>query len=506
MNINGLWDKLEPRPETIDIVRMDLKEGKVPELPFFIIDQNEVKAALADKLRDIDGERMQTNLIIGQYGNGKTNLLKYLQLFFEENVGPKVIYSRADIEQPDIVLFLLKIIQDHATPLLEQSISKLHGQGVNYSDLANQYRDDFSGIREYTEKLFSSEIVGSSEDLRRLIYLGTGRLYTKGHYTHFGLQQLQSFNKREVLVLFLNILAASGNYFIFAIDEVEKIQEKSKLRFNRFLTSYRELIDLFNKIKGHLLITCLTDAAGTKIIQEANEAFFTRIQPDIKSLPVISENADLLELITYLNDFFSAGKEDALGPMVIQLEKKRHQRNRDLLRNAIELLLNETETISLQELLTREQGLKAIFEETRSRLELEGAFKSLHQKFFDPLNYYLEANFGEVKLDRRDNQSFIDLRNNKTHFFLFNEEQDIDGINRKLNTLIGKYENDVIIYAPFKLELRKSSIRLSSDIYQIEIIDYDPEELFIMLNIYKDNFEYQEQVSKLIATYTKNNL
>lgn len=174
MVINNLWDNLQPRPETLNILKKDLSEGKVPELPFFIIDQEEVKTTLTRKLADIDGDRMQTNLIIAQYGNGKTNLLKYLQLFFELDSGIiKVVYSRADVEQPDLILFLLRLIQDRFTDTLITSIIELRSQNNIIDSLANNFEDNFSSIREYAKTLFSPQY--EKDDLRKIITSERGK-------------------------------------------------------------------------------------------------------------------------------------------------------------------------------------------------------------------------------------------------------------------------------------------------------------------------------------------
>lgn len=81
MKIDNLWEKLSLPAKHIAAFKKDIAEGKVPELPFFIIGQEKLKAAVKNKIEEIDSERMVTNLIIADFGNGKTNLLKYLQLF-----------------------------------------------------------------------------------------------------------------------------------------------------------------------------------------------------------------------------------------------------------------------------------------------------------------------------------------------------------------------------------------------------------------------------------------
>jgi hypothetical protein len=506
MNITGLWNKLEPRQSTLETLKKDLKEGKVPELPYFVVDQTAVKAALNMKLASIDQNRMQTNLIIGDYGNGKTNLFKYLKLFFElSDNNVTVVYSRCDVEQPDVILFVLKLLEDHFTDNLVQGVVALKKQAADLNELANNFEDNFGAIREYANKLFSDGL--TPEDLKRLIYLGTGRLYTKGQFAAFELPQLQNFNRREILVFFLNILATLEQYIIFEIDEVEKIQEKSKLRFNQFLTSYRELIDLFNKIKGHVIMTGFTYAKGETELEEANPALYTRIKPDILNLPPISAAEDILELAQCLDELFVTNRND-LDKIATQVSKKKHQRNRELIRHLTELLFEDVEIPSLEELLVRYE-LNILYDLTYQELQSESMFKSLHQKFFDPLEYYLEDNFllqENSTLDRRANQAFIDQVHNTIHYFIFNDSSDIEGINKKVNNLLDKYKKDLVIYAPNNLELSNSQIVLEHSGFNFSIVDYDPEKLFVLLNMYRDNFELHETIGKTITAYTENNL
>src|SRR5688572_20615211 len=124
MEISNLWDNLQPKIESIVNLKLDLSEGKVPELPYFIVGNDEVKSKIGDQIKAIDGDRMVTNFLIGHYGNGKTNLLKYLELFYENHKQVSVIYSRANVDQPDLVLFLLKQVNDHYADILVKLIIK----------------------------------------------------------------------------------------------------------------------------------------------------------------------------------------------------------------------------------------------------------------------------------------------------------------------------------------------------------------------------------------------
>ena len=77
-----MWDRLTVDEEKMDTIRKDWIEGKVPDLPFVIIDQEKLKEHISEKLSNIAGQRMVTTIIKAQYGDGKTNVLKYLSIYF----------------------------------------------------------------------------------------------------------------------------------------------------------------------------------------------------------------------------------------------------------------------------------------------------------------------------------------------------------------------------------------------------------------------------------------
>lgn len=53
MEYNGLWDRLTVDGEKMDTIRKDWIEGKVPDLPFVIIDQEKLKEHISEKLSNI---------------------------------------------------------------------------------------------------------------------------------------------------------------------------------------------------------------------------------------------------------------------------------------------------------------------------------------------------------------------------------------------------------------------------------------------------------------------
>ncbi|RZJ47711.1 MAG: hypothetical protein EOO44_22080, partial [Flavobacterium sp.] len=302
MTQRNLWDELDHEVSTSFI--NDVKEGKVPDLPYYIVDQNEAKSKIEEKINSIKGDRFQSSLIIANYGNGKTNILKYLKLFYrQKEEGINVLYYPADSDNFDIITNLLKIIEENYTDFIVKTVQELIDSGFEYKTLANSFEDNFSGIEQYTDKFFSSN---DGNTIKNIFYLGTGRLNSKRYFDKENLRPLRDYEKRVLLVLFLNILAQGKKHVIFCIDEVEKISGRSKARFSHFLTSLRELIDLSNKIKGHYLILAMTDKTDSYLIQSTNEAVFSRIHQHIIPINPISEKKDKIELIEYLKKIFKS--------------------------------------------------------------------------------------------------------------------------------------------------------------------------------------------------------
>lgn len=505
MDVGNLWSKIDPIEATVEQLKRDLQEGKVPELPYFVVGMDDAKRRIKTYLQDIDVS-FQTCLITANYGNGKTNLLKYLKLFFADHEEIKVVFLRVDADQYDLILFLLKIIQDNFIDNIKSSIQALKDNDYKVLNLVNSFEDGFAAIKEYTIKLFEEV---DADKLSRLIYLGTGRLYTKNSFNEFSLEQLTNFNRREILVLFLNILAANNIYIIFGIDEAEKIQEKSKPRFGHFLTSYRELYDLSSLIKGHLLITCFTDSSGrsSQSIDEVNPAFFRRIEDRIVELPMISSVNDCRELALNLNDLFGTNKSsEELDKIVSIIKKKELNKNSDIVKSIYSELSDSSGYLTLNNLL-RKYSLENLFSETNERLQLENAFARLNTKFFDPLKEYLIANNynnDDYEIKTQGSQLFVDKSLNINHLFLFTTDFD-NNINRIIN-IRNDYENKLIIYVPEGLDINYSYLH-EMDVDNVEIVDYNPESLMTLLVMYRDeNFEYGNSIRLVISLYTNKNL
>ena len=501
MEYRNLWDKLSIEQSKMEIIRKDWTEGKVPDLPFLIVDQQGLKEHIGEKLQGIDGERMATTVIKAQYGNGKTNVLKYLSLYFDSHseLGVHLLYCRADVDQTDIFIFLLQHLQNNSLKELIEGIMTLRERdGFDPASLANDFKEDFAHIREYTEKLF--EKGQDDDDVRNLVYLGTGRLYSIGAFSKYGLAKLTDFNRREVMVLFLNILAEIGYRVVFAVDELEKIHDKSTRRMAYFFNSYRELIDLFNKIHGHYLIVTMTQAVN---IAQLSQPLWGRIEQDVVEVNKISRKEDLAELVKLMAELLSVEVRDAkIDGVVSSISRKSLDSNRFAIR-AIAEALREKQTINFEDALTSDQQVEQLYINSYKAAESSHGFKNLSRMLFDPLQYYLEAlqyeNVGENLL-RRDYQAFIDPIAKRAFFFLFNDDTKIRG--RILEFSDERGIKRFVVFVPKDLTVTHATLDIEG--IEVKLIDYDPRQLFVLLDIYRMNFDKQDEIFRLIGIVTQN--
>jgi len=503
----SLWEPIPPIEKNIKQIKRDIQEGKVPELPFFVIGMDKEKNMLKDDLNHID-EFFQSSLIQADYGNGKTNILKYLKLYYQRNsdFNVNVIYTRADIDQFDIILFLLKVIQDTNLNVLIESIESIR-DNVEKDTLCNNFEDTFGPIKEYTDALFNAT---GYDNLKKIIYLGTGRLYTKSSFSEYYLTPLTNYNRREILVLFLNILASNNKYYIFQIDEAEKIQEKSKTRFSYFLTSYRELLDLAPFIKGHYLMTAITETSGrsTEPLDAANPAFFRRIENKIYHLNSLKTPLHLAELGNKLNDLLLTNRsKDDIDKIASSIRGKEFIRNSQIIKYICKELNYNTFEIKPLGVILDNYSLKELFDETRERIMNEGVFQNISRKFFDPLCEYLEALY--VKYDKKAQgfQLIYDIEFNKVNLFYFNTdmESNLSRLNYAINEFI---DSNITIYKPKELDITYSFLAEKGigNVDKIEIIDYVPEELMTLLVMCRDESYEFDNIKNVIKEYTLQNL
>lgn len=498
-NTEGLWSKLNVPKDSLKVIQRDWTEGKVPELPYEIIGQPVLKDHIEKKLREIDGGRMTSTILQANYGDGKTNTLKYLKLYFQEHpeFNIKFIYCRANPEQTDLCMFLLGHIEVSFKEELQTHILKLREQSdFDPSCLVYGYKDDFSFIEDYVKALFDKKY--NNEQLTNLIYLGTGRLYSKNWFDKFNLKKLTNFNRREIFVFFMNILASAGIYVVFAIDELEKINDKSTKRMSYYFSSYRELLDLFSKIKGHYMISAITLGVD---IASLCPPLVGRLKNDIVAIKKISTDKDLIALVTLMSELLESDTDqEKIKEIAGKLRRNpKLNNNRLIVQKASELLVNcEKDKANVDDLLNDNENLRELYKETEDGLSSRQAFDNLSRSFFDPLSYYLYAlGYQDVEsnLIRRDFQAFLVPSEERAYMFLFNDNSKIQLRIQDLHNT--KNINSFVLFVPEEMSLSYADIDM--DGVSLQMHTYRPKQTFILLNMYRQNFDKQSEISEILS-------
>lgn len=504
MNLPNLWNDLSPIQDTLKQLTKDYETGLTPNLPYFIVGQNIVKEKVGNYLQQIDGNYFNRSLIFSDYGNGKTNLLKYLKLYFEENntLDVHYIYQRANVDKPDIFLNLLKLIEDDLTPFLINAIKNTDKEFLDSQ--AKQH----SNISEYIKKIF--QYSSSLTSIKELIWMGTGRLYTKNYYNTYDIPHLSDFDRREVFAFFMNLLANDSQYVVFSLDELEKIYEKSKVRFRSFLTSYRELIDMSGQINGHYLLTAIvSSAANINDTLLENPAFYSRIKNDMIEVGFLTTHLEKQTLISNISNLLginlSAHKiQDIANTLRRDYSKGSIRSNRMLLADIFNALRKDQDQQSFAQLEDKleELELDDEFAEMYEALEEDGTFSKIQNRFFDPLQYYLEYKGYEINTKKENNffkktNLFYPYKSNKVYSFILDEQADTETETNKLIDLLLD-DKLVIAFTPESIDITYEDI--NSD--NITIINYDPKKLFALLVMFEE-LDYHEEIEKVIYEYTK---
>lgn len=507
MQLDNLWSDLLPDESRLNVIKLDLADGKVPELPYFIIDEDEVKQNIKSQLESIDGDRLQCCVISADYGNGKTNILKYLQMYFKDLENVSFQYIVADDEQNNIYLQLLQVIQRRLMPMLLEAVQNTQKQSQKWDEYITSIKDNYSDISEYTEALTAET---DEARLKNLIYLGTGRLYSKTSFNKANITYFDDFDRRLVLGWFLNVLSFSQHFVVFAIDELEKIQSRSRIRMNKYLTTYRELLDISSDIRGHFILTCITNANNLSAV---NPAFNTRIKQHIYQLKPINDKEHIQELITKLNNLFDSNKtSEELNTISSRLKNENVLNNRALLQNAARYLNVKTGNKSISDILSQQEyaELEKTFDEHKKEMEA-GVFRTTRRSniLFDPLEYYL-ASFNALaegsKLDKRDLKMYYDKSDGIATLFLF-ENNDLNNIKEKISKINNLYSpNEFIIYAPDESDISQSLISeldIKTD-KTIKLEYYNVDDFIVLLDLYRERLDAQPIIAKAVHQFTKN--
>ena len=504
MEINQLWTPLNPIEENKEVIRQDLERGLAPNLPYFIVGLNEVKSSLGTAISSIK-DHFSYALVWGQYGNGKSNLMKYLKYFFEQHVecNTKVAIWRADVDKYDIITFLLYIIQNEFSSDLFSSLKTVVAEGKT-KELCDNYNGSFAAIKSFAEKI--QEKISSDEDLQTLISLGTGKVYDSNSFKKFELTKLTDYNRREVLVFFLNTLAYAQHYVIFCIDELEKIQEKSRVRFQNLLTTFRELIDLSSSIKGHMILAAVTESvSGSHSFESYNPAFERRIKNYMLQIKPIHEVDDIREmakeLVRVLGTEYQLESYDDIANSVYK-NIRRYPHTSDVVRAVFAQLSKKASQKTWKDFL-EDAKLTDAFMEKRQSLEDSGIFLRINQKLFAPLKDYLNIisnseNDYEVKGQML--QSVYSSVTNRCYVFLFTD--DIDANINRLKNVINEYPKvDLYVFKPKELDITMDTLKKEGLEHVKDLIPYAPIDLMALLELYLDNYE-NDALREVVTMYT----
>ena len=502
MDITQLWTPLNPIEENKEIIRQDLERGLAPNLPYFIVGLQDVKTTLGTALSTIDSH-FSYALIWGQYGNGKSNLMKYLKYFFTQypDFNTKVAIWRADVDRYDIITFLLYIIQNEFAADLLESLKKVVTDGKT-KELCDNYSGSFAAIQAFAEKI--EEKKDSDEDLQTLISLGTGKLYDSNSFKKFDLTKLTDYNRREVLVFFLNALAYAKHYIVFCVDELEKIQEKSRARFQNLLTTFRELIDLSSSINGHMILAAVTESvSGEHSFESYNPAFERRIKNYMLQVKAIREVDDIKEMAKELvrvlgNDY----QLDSYDDVANAVYKKKLPHTSDVVRALFAQLAKQADKKTWKDLL-EDSKMTDAFNQKRQSLEDSGMLQRINQKLFAPLKDYLNIisiSDSDYEVKGQMLQCVYSTATNRCYVFLFTD--DIEANTNRLKNVIKEYSKaDLYVFKPKELDINMDMLKKEGLVSVKDLIPYDPVDLMALLELYMDNYE-NDALREVVTLYT----
>ena len=502
MDITQLWTPLNPIEENKEIIRQDLERGLAPNLPYFIVGLQDVKTTLGTALSTIDSH-FSYALIWGQYGNGKSNLMKYLKYFFTQyqDFNTKVAIWRADVDRYDIITFLLYIIQNEFAADLLESLKKVVTDGKT-KELCDNYSGSFAAVQAFAEKI--EEKKDSDEDLQTLISLGTGKLYDSNSFKKFDLTKLTDYNRREVLVFFLNALAYAKHYIVFCVDELEKIQEKSRARFQNLLTTFRELIDLSSSINGHMILAAVTESvSGEHSFESYNPAFERRIKNYMLQVKAIREVDDIKEMAKELvrvlgNDY----QLDSYDDVANAVYKKKLPHTSDVVRALFAQLAKQADKKTWKDLL-EDSKMTDAFNQKRQSLEDSGMLQRINQKLFAPLKDYLNIisiSDSDYEVKGQMLQCVYSTATNRCYVFLFTD--DIEANTNRLKNVVKEYSKaDLYVFKPKELDINMDMLKKEGLVSVKDLIPYDPVDLMALLELYMDNYE-NDALREVVTLYT----
>lgn len=500
MELNDLWQEMPPKAENVEIIKRDLQNGIAPNLPYFIIGSDDVKTRLGRQMEMMD-QNFQFSLLKGQYGNGKTNLLKYLEYYTDMHpeCSIKTEVWRADVDKSDVVKFILYILQQKYSSKIIEALRQLPSEDLHRC--CNNYEGSFAPISDYVQYLDS--IKGNDENVKYAIQLGTGQLYTKRDFEKVNMLPLTDYNRHEVLVFFLNILAKKGDFVLICIDELEKLQERSKVRFQNFLTSLRELIDLSSFIKGHMLIVAMTDTAGKTGIplESYNPALERRISQYTYALECVRED-EIFSLVQSLSGLLGKVDGSHVEQVVSKLRKLKAKHTNELVVAAYKWL-SEPDARSWNSYI-EDANIRGALNRKCEELKEDDIELNIHSKFFAPMETYCEMisqGLNDYTIKSQQYQCVRDNIQGRSFVFLFNGDTEAN-INRVKNVYNLYSQGDIVVFKPKELDLSHEDFA-SLEGTRINIVQYDPVEMIALLEMYQEDYQ-NENLRKAIELYTQN--
>lgn len=499
MTIEKLWDILELESAKKEIILKDLRDGITPELPYFVVGQNNVKDKITEYVSEIDRDYFNRTLLVSDYGNGKTNILKYLELYFRQvNPSVKYIYEVANVNKPDVFAMLLELLEFNFAEEIKEAIKVLRTDSTFIDTELSQC----TFIKEYIIRICEQN---SDEELKELIYMGTGRYYTKKIFSDYGIPQLTDAHRKEILVFFLNLLSKNSIYILFAIDELEKIHEKSKARFRNFLTTFRELIDVSSKIHGHYFISAMvTSVTNFTYALDENPAFNSRAKKDILNVGFLSLKDEKTELIdniaTLLAKSISESKKiEILTKINIKFGKENLLKsNRYMIQEIFSLLADDTaKEYKELKLILEEKDLNYEFDDLKLELEVNGVFKRVKDKFIDGLRYYFDLKDQVIKQIHGYENLYSQKKTPIYRYFVSSKEQ-FENDKKYLDELLN---NDKIIYIFYHQEQHSINYELFEK--DVKLINYDIKTLLTLFIFLEEEMQYQNDIKEIIEHYTK---
>ncbi|PEM13357.1 hypothetical protein COI51_21750 [Bacillus toyonensis] len=289
-----------------------MKNSQPPEKPTFIINQNETKSRLTQKLTDcMHGYGFEHIVLTGKVGGGKTHFLNWIESRMNENGN-----------------FYMVKFQVQETSTVKHSFVKMI-----VSKIFQQYYEDFTYAMNLLAKEFEGELAGEqdqvigilcnryrvSSDLARLLYAVCaktkkesaairvmGASHGRTELSRLGIKNLTDSDYIKIIQFFLQHKKKDG-YLLVLLDEFEHAYLSLTPAARRnFFTSYKAFIDEAVRFDpaSLVLVTSVTEQYEGHLqekVGSAELALWSRIQHQVNALSEFSP-ANLSEFKELFNE------------------------------------------------------------------------------------------------------------------------------------------------------------------------------------------------------------